>query len=241
MLDAPIGDRYFRLRLKVVLLLLSIGVAGLSCARPLPDPVPIADPDTLASRLRSMGTPKGPELIEFRWRYRGHQGRFSGEGAVRFNPPDSVRLDLLGPGWSGLQSAVMLGDRTYYIGEQQIDLPPPTLLWALFGVFSPPRGVVPEGSKRGDRSELAYQLSTFERIVFAFDVAGRLIGAERRVRGRAVQAIEVKPGGSDETGWDWPRETRYRDIGEFNEVRVEVTDARDHAPFDSHIFDVTGD
>lgn len=213
-----------------------------SCAASSPDPVPVARPDALADRLREAGAPGEPKLIEFRWRYRGHEGHISGEGGVRFNPPDSVRLDLLGPGWSGVQSAVMLGDETYYIGEQRIVLPPPTFIWALFGVFKPPRGVAPEGTRRGERTQLAYQLGTFERIVFEFDGSGRLIGAERRVRGRVVQVIEVRPArrSEDAAGWTWPAEARFRDLGEFNEVRVEVTEIRDHEPFERRIFIVAG-
>lgn len=157
---------------------------------------------------------------------------------MRFNPPDSVRLDLLGPGWSGVQSAVMVGDRTSYVGEQRIVLPPPTFIWSLFGVFKPPEGIAPEGAQRGDQSQLAYQLSTFERIVFEFGPDGRLVGAERRLRGRVVQEIRLRAADRDENsaGWHWPKQARFRDLGEFNEVRVEVTQSRDHEPFEARIF-----
>ena len=210
-----------------------------ACAGQAPEPVPIPEPSALALRFRSVGNPDAAKLIEFEWRYRGHEGHISGDGALRFNPPDSVRLDLLGPGWTGVQSAVMLGEETYYVGEQRIDLPPPMFIWALFGVFRPPHDIAPEGTKRGERTELAYQLATYERIVFEFDGGGNLIGAERRYRGRTVQVIELRLGRIDEgSGWRWPKEARFRDLGEFNEVRVEVKEIRDHAPFEPRIFTV---
>lgn len=186
------------------------------------------------------GTPDQPQLIAFQWRYRGREGRFSGEGAVRTNPPDSVRLDLLGPGWSGVQSAVLLGDRVHYIGEQRIELPPPAFMWTLLGVFRPPAGVEPAGARRGEYSQLSYELSNREVIVFLFDAAGRLIEAELRIDGDAVQEIRIEPGdpGGDALGWRWPREARFRDLGEFHEVRIKVTEIREHAPFERRIFEV---
>ena len=50
---------------------------------------------------------------------------------VRFNPPDSIRLDLIEPGGSGVQSAVLIDEEVRYIGERRIQLPPPTFLWAV--------------------------------------------------------------------------------------------------------------
>ncbi len=217
-----------------------VAAAVAACAPRLPDPVPVAEPGALAKRLQSAGTPDQPQLIAFQWRYRGREGRFSGEGAVRVNPPDSVRLDLLGPGWSGVQSAVLLGDDVHYIGEQRIRLPPPTFMWTLLGVFRPPADVRPEGARRGDLSELTYDLSGEERVLFRFDGSSRLVEAELRLDGRAVQEIRVKPGkpGSGPGAWRWPQEARFRDLGDFHEVRIKVTETREHAPFESRIFRV---
>ncbi len=223
-----------------VTIALAILAAGAACAPRLPDPVPVPEPGELAKRLQVAGTPDQPQLIAFQWRYRGREGRFSGEGAVRTNPPDSVRLDLLGPGWSGVQSAVLLGDRVHYIGEQRIELPPPAFMWTLLGVFRPPAGVEPAGARRGDHSQLSYELSDREVIVFLFDPASRLVEAELRIDGDAVQEIRIEPGepGVDSLGWRWPREARFRDLGEFHEVRIKVTEIRAHAPFERRIFEV---
>lgn len=217
-----------------------LAAAAVACGPRLPEPVPISDPGALESRVRELGTPDQPRLIVFEWRYWGREGRFSGEGGVRVNPPDSVRLDLLGPGWSGVQSAVMLGADVYYLGEQRITLPPPTFMWTMIGAFRPPAGVAPEGARRGDRSELTYRLSSRASVAFHFDAEGRLIEGELRIDGDVVQEIHVEPGNAGDTsgGYRWPLEARFRDLREFHEVRIKVLEIREHEPFERRIFDV---
>ncbi|KPK80038.1 MAG: hypothetical protein AMS25_10445 [Gemmatimonas sp. SM23_52] len=224
----------------VIVVVILASAAATACARRLPDPVPVPQPAALAERLRAAGTPDQPQLIAFKWRYRGREGRFSGEGAVRVNPPDSVRLDLLGPGWSGVQSAVLLGDRVYYVGEQRIQLPPPTFMWTVLGVFRPPAGIAPQGTRRGERLRLAYWLSARETVAFEFE-SDRLVEAKLEVGGDIVQRIDLKlNGGAAATAdrWVWPAEARFRDLGEFHEVKIEVTQIRQHAPFEGRIFRV---
>ncbi|MEE8551243.1 MAG: hypothetical protein V3T08_08335, partial [Gemmatimonadota bacterium] len=216
---------------------MSIASLGVACIGRSPAPLPIAEPGELASRLSARSTPREPQLIEVKWRYRGRDGRFAGDGAVRVNPPDSVRLDLLGPGWSGVQSAVLLGDELHYVGEQRVTLPPPMFLWAMLGVFRPPAGIVPKGSLRGDRSQLGYDLSERERVIFEFDGVGRLVEAERQVGGHAVQEVRITRDATANSS-TWPKEARFRDLGEFHEVRVQVTKTRVHAPFERDVFDV---
>lgn len=217
-----------------------LAAAGTACGKRLPDPVPIPQPGELARRLAESGTPDQPRLIEFKWRYRGREGRFSGEGAVRVNPPDSVRLDLFGPGWSGVQSAVLVGDAVHYVGEQRVRLPPPTLLWTMLGSFRPPSGPEPRANRRGEWSELIYDISSAERAVFRFDALGALVEAELQERGDVVHRIQVEPGesGNERQEFRWPTQASYRDLREFHEVRIEVTETRYHAPFESRIFQV---
>lgn len=219
---------------------MTLAVAGTACAPRLPEPVPIAEPGALAYRLEQAGTPVQPQLIEFKWRYRGREGRFSGEGAVRVNPPDSVRLDLFGPDWSGVQSAVLLGDQVHYLGEQRIELPPPTFMWTLLGSFRPPAAVTPRANRRGEWSELIYDLSTARSVVFRFDQADALVEAELLIGGDAVQEIRLEPGerGEAAAGFRWPESARYRDLAEYHEVLIDVTRIRDHAAFEKRIFDV---
>jgi hypothetical protein len=214
--------------------------ATAACTQRLPEPVPVADPGALAERLRVTGTPDQPQLIEFEWRYRGREGRFSGDGAVRVNPPDSVRLDLLGPGWSGVQSAILVGDRVHYIGEQRIQLPPPTFMWTMLGTFRPPADERPEAATRGDWSELTYAVSADETVTFLFDSAGAVVQAELKLDGSVVQTIKVEPGAGEGTGtYRWPKEARYRDLAEFHEVNIKVKAAREHEPFERRIYEPT--
>jgi hypothetical protein len=200
--------------------------------------VPLAEPAEIAGRLQVV--PDRPQLITFEWRYRGRDGRFSGEGGVRVNPPDSVRLDLLGPGFSGVQSAVLLGDRVHYLGEQRVTLPPPTFLWTVMGIFRPPAGRQPEAVRRGERVELTYRLSEQRAITFAFDGAGRLIEADLRLNGDVVQEIKLERGEGVGGGgaWSSPLEARFRDLAEFHEILIEVKEARAHEPFEPRIYDV---
>ena len=195
----------------------------------------------MALRLREARSgPATPQLVEFKWRYRGHDGRFSGDGGVRVNPPDSIRLDLLEPGGSGVQSAVMIGLEVRYIGKRRLQLPPPTFIWAMFGVFRPPAGITPLATRIGERTRLTYRLASEESVSFDFDSMGRLIEAERRVDGDAVQRIRVKNHDVTEVSesFSWPREARFRDLVEFVEVRVQVLRASDHEPFERRIFEV---
>lgn len=236
MLDAPKGARYLRLHLRAVIVITTLATAGAACIQP-PDPVPVADASELASRLRRAATPDQPQLIEFKWRYRGREGQFVGDGAVRLNPPDSVRLDLLGPDWSGVQSAILLGEGIRYIGEQRLRLPPPTFMWTVLGVFRPPSAGEPQAFRVGERLDLAYRLSLRESVVFGFDAAGQLIGAELRDGRTVVQRVSLSyDARAETTGFSWPVEARYRDLQEFHEVRIEVKEVRAHAPFDRHIF-----
>jgi hypothetical protein len=230
----------FACNLRAVIVVVTLAAAAIACAGRLPDPVPVPQPAALAQRLHAAGTPDQPQLIVFKWRYRGREGRFSGEGAVRVNPPDSVRLDLLGPGWSGVQSAVLLGERVHYVGEQRIQLPPPTFMWTVLGVFRPPAGIAPQGTRRGERLRLAYPLSARETLAFEFE-GERLVEAMLEVGGDVVQRIDLKlPGRADATvdRWVWPAEARFRDLGEFHEVKIEVTQIREHPPFERRIFRV---
>jgi hypothetical protein len=217
-----------------------LAAAAFACGPQLPAPVPIGDPGALEGRLRELGTPDQPKLIEFQWRYRGRDGRFSGEGGVRVSPPDSVRLDLLGPGWSGVQSAVLLGPDVYYLGEQRITLPPPTFMWTMIGAFRPPAGVAPQGARRGERSQLTYRLSPQTTVAFHFGGEGRLLEAELMIDGDVIQDIHIEPGsaGDGPGAYRWPLEATYRDLREFHEVRIKVLEIREHERFEERIFDV---
>lgn len=229
---------YLRLRLKAHVYVILIVAAATACGRRLPEPQPIERPQELAQRLQARTVPDQPRHIIFDWRYRGSEGRYSGEGAVRFNPPDSVRLDLLGPGWSGVQSAIMLGEEVYYLGEQRVTLPPPTFMWTMMGSFRPPAGLEPRAVRRGERVELTYDLGGDTEVMFAFDGLDRLLEAALSRRGDVVEEIRLEPrdtagGGGASTV---PRTARYRDLRNFHEVGIDVTDVRERERFDSEIF-----
>jgi len=219
---------------------LILAAVAAACARRLPEAVPIERSREVARQLQVATLPDRPLHIVFDWRYRGREGRFSGEGAVRFNPPDSVRLDLLGPGWSGVQSAVLLGADVYYLGEQRVTLPPPTFMWAMMGTFRPPAGIEPAAARRGERVEVSYRLAEQRAVTFVFDGSGRLIEATLALRGDVIEEIKLEPGESN-GGFAVPGAARYRDLRNFHEISIEVISAREREPFESGIFRVAAD
>lgn len=233
-LREPAG--YLRLRLRTRVSVFFVIAVAAACARQLPEPVPIARPAELAERLREGSTPGEARHIIFDWRYRGREGRFSGEGGVRYNPPDSARLDLLGPGWSGVQSAVLLGEDVYYRGEQRITLPPPTFMWTMMGVFRPPPGVEPDGVRREDRIELTYDLIGARAVTFVFDTLGHLTEARLAHEGATVEEIQLEPGATDASDSTVPHKARYRDLRDFHEVSIDVSEVRRREPFEGEIF-----
>lgn len=69
------------------------------------------------------------------WRYSDIDFAVSGEGLVRFAPPDSARLDFFISGGYGGGMAHLIGDSLRMPGPGAMErvLPPPELLWAALG------------------------------------------------------------------------------------------------------------
>ena len=125
-------------------LLIYLGGVGLAC-RSEPGPVlpAAAHPmsrDEVAPWV-AQTIPDENRLHRFKWLFVDEQASAGGRGSVRVAPPDSLRFDVAGPFGSGAAAAVVVGQRAAWtepadaIAKLVPDYP---LMWAMFGVATPP-------------------------------------------------------------------------------------------------------
>ena len=110
----------------------------------------------LESAATAATEPKQRLRIVFDWTLQERDAKFSGSGAIRAESPYHVRLDLFGPRGEGYLSAALVDwDLRLPPGAPQDLLPPPAMLWSVFGVFRPPQGAQLVSTKTGDRDDRA--------------------------------------------------------------------------------------
>ena len=173
---------------------------------------PIADPADAAVELLEGSGADVPSDIWFDWAYADRRGNVDGDGRARFNPPDSLRLDLFTSG--DVAMAVSLaGESLTSLGEiEDVEVPPRAFLFAMAGMFRPD-SAVPRGFEVGGDTVLVYGPED-ERLYF-FTRAGRLTKVEERRHGRLQRKVELSWGENP----DWPVEAEFRDFGEASRVR----------------------
>ena len=199
------------------LLLLALG--GLpACAKSLETGPPIDDPPAVAARVVASSGPAGPYRLRFDWQYADEKGRLSGEGVARYNPADSVRLDLFAPGDASMSVSLTPGGLTSLGEIEDVTLPGPAFLYAMAGIFRVGDRPPARGFHSDSAQVLVYPWASDS--LFAYLQGARLLGLEER-RGRRVrQRIELEWG----TGREWPRSAEYRDFVESRRVRWELTE-----------------
>lgn len=213
----------------------TLSVGTFACGPRRPALVPLPDPAAIAEVLRTGHQPSSPRLVIFRWRYYGPEGNFGGEGALRLDPAGRARVDLLGPQAATVEIAILRGDTLWLAsGDGEVRLPPPTFLWAMAGVFRPP-APVPDRALGGDgETALEYDLAPRgESVRFEFGPDGRLRRVVRRGDRRAHQELSLR---WPDRPADTPEFAEFRDRREFRRIRLEVTESREHAPFEAHLF-----
>ncbi|MDT8437000.1 MAG: hypothetical protein RRA92_09630 [Gemmatimonadota bacterium] len=186
---------------------------------------PLADPLALARRAAAETGGDAPTRIRFAWRYGDRRGDVEGEGVARFNPPDSLRLDLFTSGDVALAVAAT-GERVTVLGElDDVELPPRPLVFAMTGRFRPPVNAAPAGFAAGRDSVLVYARPDGVETRF-FLRAGRLQRAEERRHGRVERFVRIE---WPERG-AWPSSAEYRDlerpsrtVWRLSEVRAPVS------------------
>lgn len=226
-----VGVRWTRARAVTLPL---VAWAGVSCSAALQRGAPLADPAGVAAGAHDASGARHPTSVWFDWEYVDERGNLRGEGRGRVNPPDRFRLDLFSTG-EGSMSATLVDARLSTLGElEDVELPEPTFLYAMAGIFRPGDGPPSEGFESEGSRVVAYPTEDgATRYYFLRD--GRLHRVEQRRGGRVERRIELE-WGEDAT---WPLEARYRDSIVPNRVRWALVEIRiEGSPFPPDIYDL---
>lgn len=210
-------------------------VAG-GCAAAGPEPgTPMEDPALAAERLKERSTVAAPALVRFRWEYADRQGRLSGDGVARVNPPDHFRLDLFSSA-EGSLAASLVDSRLATLGQiEDVELPPPGFLYAMAGVFRPGAELPSAGYRSEAEEVLEYRTEGgLRRYRFR---EGRLVSLEESDGRRSLRRIE--------SSWTvegpWPEAAEYQDRVAPSRVRWELVESRTaEEPFPSDIYELDG-
>lgn len=125
---------------------LYIGACALlaGCPRPLAPLVPVPLPPV--DRARALAwvartVPGRNTAIRLSFLFQDGQRRWGGHGTARIAPPDSLRLDYVGPLGLGSGAAVVVGDSAIWADPEEnfhSFVPEVRMLWAAVGVVRPP-------------------------------------------------------------------------------------------------------
>ena len=196
--------------------LLTLTSAG--CVHSIESGPALPSPAEVADAVEAVDDRSAPATLSFDWRYADQRGDVEGEGVGRYNPPDSLRVDLFTSGDVAMAIAVA-GGELRSLGEiEDVEIPGLEFVYAMAGLFRPGSGH-PEGYLSGADSVLVYGESTDRRLYY-FVRSGRLRRLEERSRGRTVQRVNIEWG----TGSAWPVEAEYRNLVGHSRVRWEVTE-----------------
>lgn len=200
--------------------LVTLGLAG--CLNAIESGPPIANPADLAGRVRYETGATVPVTLRFDWRYADRRGDIGGDGVGRYNPPDSLRVDLFTSGDVAMAIAVANGELRSLGEIEDVEIPGLEFVYAMAGLFRPGDARA-EGFVAGADSVLVYGGGP-ERKVYFYVRDGQLRRVEERVRGRTVQRVNLEWEGST----SWPSEAEYRNLEEHSRVRWRVEEITNH-------------
>ncbi|MGW8282772.1 MAG: hypothetical protein ACWGON_05690, partial [Gemmatimonadota bacterium] len=112
----------------------------------------------------------------------------AGDGVGRFNPPDSLRLDLFTSGDAAMAIASANGQLTSRGQIEDIDIPPRPFVFAMAGMFRPEPGVIPRAFVAGGDSVLVYGPFGDRTHVFYLE-HGRVNALEERRRDKVLRRV----------------------------------------------------
>lgn len=194
--------------------------ASARCATAGGGRTPLPDPAEAAARLAET-SPDRPYRVTFGWQYADERGPVRGDGVLRFNPPDSLRLDLFSAGGASMNVALVDG-RLRTAGQiEDVRLPPPAFLYATAGLFRPGREGPAEGWEADGDRFLSYEASGRATLVYRLR-GTRIAGLVERSDDRELRTLELdwpEPAGA------WPRQAEYRDATQASRARWTVEDA----------------
>lgn len=193
-----------------------------ACRAPIETGPPIADPASVAERLVESSGSAGSAFLRFKWFYGDRRGDVRGDGAARYNPADSLRLDLFTSGEVAMAVA-LAGQRLTSIGGiDDLELPSGPLLFAMAGLFRPDDAAELAAYEAGPDTVLVYDAGPDGKLYF-FVRGRRLSRVEERQHGRLVRKVELTWAPEPR---DWPEEAEYRDFGEHSRVRWTINEIR---------------
>ncbi len=201
---------------------IAAAVVAAGCMTSIESGPPIANPADVAGGLAEAVGAAGPVTLRFDWRYADTRGDIGGEGVGRYNPPDSLRVDLFTSGDVAMAIAVADGELRSLGEIEDVEVPGLELMYAMAGLFRPGEGAA-EGYVAGSDSVLVYG-GEGDRRTYFFVRDGRLRRVEERVRGRTTQRVNLEWPDSG----SWPAEAEYRNLVERNRVRWVVTGTMSH-------------
>ena len=203
-----------------ILLLGTVLVAA--CRTPIESGPRLADPAIVGERWLEVSGNEDPTFLLFDWFYGDQRGDVRGEGVARFNPTDSLRLDLFTSGELAMQVAMAGANLTSGGTIEDIDVPSGALLFAMAGLFRPDPGITPEAYGTGSDTVLVYVTEPGRKLYF-FARGGKLLKVEERDRGRLLRKVELE---WPQEEADWPSEAEFRDFGERSRVRWTIGEIR---------------
>lgn len=231
--EAPTGRRGGSVTASLAAASLVAGLAA--CAGGAASSGPrLAEPAEVAATVRTAG-PRAPHRVRISWEYTDERGPVSGDGVLRFNPADSLRLDLFGPG-GGSMSVALAGAGLRSVGQiRDVRVPPPPFLYASAGIFRPGSRAPDEGYRSDGADVLVYPGPAGGEL--RFHVAGGRLRRVEEVRdGRVLRRAELTWA---EEASVWPSSAEYRDRTEGSRARWTIEEVRVAVePFPREIFDL---
>jgi hypothetical protein len=209
------------MRFQAVLPALGLVFANTACGGgSLGSPVPILDTDQAVLRAsRDNPFPNTSQVI-FRWTVREPDLRLEGRGVARLQHPDRARLDLFMENGETVLAASLVEDQLRAREGTRLQVvPSPALLWASLGVFRPGEGVTLLGAEAFDDDvfRLRYRLPDGDELRYELR-SGRVTEVELRHEGNATHRVAL----NREGGGELPKETTYRNLASFSELKVTV-------------------
>jgi hypothetical protein len=126
---------------------------------------PIANPGDLAGKLGDRTGEAVPAVLRFDWRYADRRGEVEGQGVGRYNPPDSLRVDLFTSGDVAMAVAVADGELRSLGEIEDVEVPGLAFVYAMAGLFRPGDAEA-EAYVVGEDSVLVYAAESDTRTYF---------------------------------------------------------------------------
>jgi len=221
-------------------LLAGVSLATAGCATAIETGLPLDDPAALTQRAMARRAADESTLLRFEWRYGDRQGSVSGDGVARFNPSDSIRLDLFAPGDVGMAVALTEVGLSVLGEIEDVELPPLPFLYAMAGIFRPGASEPVGGYEAKDGGDiLVFRTASGSLIYYFVTPELRLSRVEEQLDDRTTRRLEITWPDPGEPA-AWPRKAEYRDFQAPNRVRWDLeTSEAVPAGFPPHIYDLS--